>query len=38
MLKIVQRVFTAYHLETDEATERMNQNVKVYICMFVNYD
>jgi len=38
MLKIVWRVFTAYHSETDEATERMNQNVKVYICMFINYD
>jgi len=37
LLKIVQRVFTAYHSKTDRATEWMNQNVKLYICMFFNY-
>ncbi len=37
LLKIVQRMFTAYHLKTDRATEWMNQNVELYICMFSNY-
>ncbi len=37
LLKIVQRMFTAYHSETDEVTECMNQNVKLYICTFFNY-
>jgi len=36
-LKIVQRVFTAYHSKTDRATEQMNQNVELYICTFFNY-
>jgi len=35
--KIVQRVFTAYHSETDRTTEQMNQNVELYIHMFFNY-
>jgi hypothetical protein len=35
-LKIVW-MFTAYHLKTDRATEQMNQNVELYICMFFNY-
>ncbi len=30
-------MFTAYHLKTDRATEQMNQNVELYICMFFNY-
>jgi len=30
-------MFTAYHLKTDRATEQMNQNVELYICMFLNY-
>jgi hypothetical protein len=30
-------MFTAYHSETDRATEWMNQNVELYICMFFNY-
>ncbi len=38
LLKIVQRMFTAYHLKTDRATEQMNQNVELYICMFSNYN
>jgi len=37
LLKIVWRVFTAYHLKTDRATEWMNQNVELYICTFFNY-
>jgi len=37
LLKIVWRVFTAYHSETDWATEQMNQNAELYICMFFNY-
>ncbi len=37
LLKIVWRIFTAYHSETDETTEQMNQNVKLYICTFFNY-
>ncbi len=36
-LKIVWRVFTVYHSKTDRATEQMNQNVELYICMFFNY-
>jgi len=30
-------MFTAYHSETDRATEQMNQNIELYICMFSNY-
>ena len=37
LLKIVWRMFTAYYLKTDRATEQMNQNVELYICMFFNY-
>ncbi len=37
LLKIVWRMFTAYHSETDEATEQMNQNVELYLCTFFNY-
>jgi len=37
LLKIVQRVFTVYHSETDKTTEQMNQNVELYICTFFNY-
>jgi len=37
LLKIVWRMFTAYHSETDKATEWMNQNVELYICTFLNY-
>jgi len=37
LLKIVQRMFTAYHSETDRETEWMNQNVELYICTFFNY-
>ncbi len=37
LLKIVWRMFTAYHSETDRTTEWMNQNVELYICTFFNY-
>ncbi len=37
LLKIVQRMFTVYHLKTDRTTEQMNQNVELYICTFSNY-
>ncbi len=37
LLKIVQKMFTTYHSKTDRATEQMNQNVELYICMFFNY-
>jgi len=37
LLKIVQKVFTAYHLKTDRTTKQMNQNVELYIHMFFNY-
>ncbi len=30
-------MFTAYHSETDRATEQMNQNVELYIHTFSNY-
>ncbi len=30
-------MFTAYYSKTDRATEQMNQNVELYICMFFNY-
>jgi len=36
-LKIVWRMFTAYHLKTDRATEQMNQNVELYLHTFFNY-
>ncbi len=37
LLKIVWKVFTVYHSETDRATEQMNQNVELYLCTFFNY-
>lgn len=37
LLKIIRRLSTAFHPETDGATERMNQNVEVYIRIFCNY-
>ncbi len=36
-LKIVWRMFTAYHSETDRTTEWINQNVELYIHTFFNY-
>jgi Reverse transcriptase (RNA-dependent DNA polymerase)/RNase H-like domain found in reverse transcriptase/Integrase zinc binding domain/Chromo (CHRromatin Organisation MOdifier) domain len=37
LLGIVRRLSTAFHPETDGATERMNQTVETYLRMFVNY-
>jgi len=37
LLKIIWKMFIAYHSETDRATEWMNQNVELYICTFSNY-
>lgn len=37
MLEIVQRLFTAYYLKTDSFTECMNQMLKTYFCMFIDY-
>jgi hypothetical protein len=36
LLGIVRRLSTAYHPETDGATERMNQTVETYLRTFVN--
>lgn len=38
LLDIKRRLSTAYHPETDGATERMNQNVETYLRTFVSYD
>ena len=37
MLKIDVKLFTAYHSETDEQTERVNAVIKHYLWAFVNY-
>jgi transposase InsO family protein len=37
LLGIVRRLSTAFHPETDGATERMNQTVETYLRMFVDY-
>jgi len=37
LLKIIWRMFTAYHLKTDRATEQINQNVELYIHTFSSY-
>ena len=36
LLKIVRRLSTVYHPETDRATERMNQTIETYLRTFVN--
>jgi hypothetical protein len=38
LLKITRRLSTAFAPETDRSTERMNQNVEVFICSFVDHD
>jgi hypothetical protein len=37
LLSITRRLSTAFHPETDGATERMNQNVEAYVRSFANY-
>jgi transposase InsO family protein/predicted aspartyl protease len=37
LLGIVRRLSTAYHPETDGATERMNQTLETYLRMFVDF-
>jgi hypothetical protein len=37
LVKIKQRLSIAFHLETDEATERINQKVQAYLKAFITY-
>ena len=36
-LSIKQHLSTGYHPKTDSQTERANQEVEVYLCLFINY-
>ena len=37
LLNIIKRLSTAWHLKTNELTERMNVTLKAYLCNFTNY-
>jgi hypothetical protein len=37
LVKVEQRFSTAFHPETDEATEKINQKVQAYLKAFITY-